>query len=32
MDKEYVMHIAQTIKEQLLSFTPITVLDREYVV
>lgn len=25
MDKEYVMHIAQTIKEQLLSFTPIPV-------
>ena len=25
MDKEYVMHIAQTIKEQLLSFTPIHV-------
>ena len=29
MDKEYVMHIAQTIKEQLLSFTPI---PRLYVV
>ena len=25
MDKEYVMHIAQTIKEQLLSFTPLPV-------
>lgn len=25
MDKEYVMHVAQTIKEQLLSFTPMPV-------
>lgn len=28
MDKEYVMHIAQTIKEQLLSFTPYPSLCR----
>lgn len=26
MDKEYVMHIAQTIKEQLVSLTPMPIL------